>query len=58
MIGPLILIAIANMTVGSNPGQSVLKSIIILAKNLYETECVISGTTGGLMDPNYCYKIS
>ena len=23
-----------------------------------KTECVISGTTGGLMDPNYCYKIS
>ena len=23
-----------------------------------KTECVISGTTGGLVDPNYCYKIS
>ena len=23
-----------------------------------KTECVISGTTGGLMDPNYSYKIS
>ena len=23
-----------------------------------KTECVISGTTGGLIDPNYCYKIS
>ena len=23
-----------------------------------KTECVISGTTGGLMDPSYCYKIS
>ena len=23
-----------------------------------KTECVISGITGGLMDPNYCYKIS
>ena len=23
-----------------------------------KTECVISGTTGGLLDPNHCYKIS
>ena len=23
-----------------------------------KTECLISGTTGGLTDPNYCYKIS
>ena len=23
-----------------------------------KTECVISGTTGGFMDPNYCYKMS
>ena len=27
------------------------------SKNLMKTECVISGTTGGLMDPNYRYKI-
>ena len=31
----------------------------VQAKNLYiKTECVITGTTGGLMDPNYSYKIS
>ena len=36
--------------------------IILIIYNILlscmKTECVISGTTGGLMDPNCCYKIS
>ena len=29
-----------------------------ILRTCMKTECVISGTTGGLMDPNYCCKIS
>ena len=30
----------------------------LILRTCMKTECVISGTTGGLMDPNYCYKNS
>ena len=30
----------------------------IFLRTCMKTECVISGTTGGIMDPNYCCKIS
>ena len=47
-------------------GAKTLFQPIILLKQLWplslrtcmKTECVISGTTGELMHPNYCYKIS
>ena len=31
---------------------------LLILRTCMKTECVISGTIGGLMDPNYCYKIS
>ena len=31
---------------------------IVKLRTCMKTECVISGTTGGLIEANYCYKIS